>query len=215
MSTKVEKRIVVDVPVSTAYNQWTQFEEFPRFMGGVESVTRLGNDRLKWVAHIGGVRRHWEAKILEQLPGRRVAWAAVEGVKNAGAVDFKDAGNNRTELALTLEYQPAGVVERVGNLLHVVGRQAEHDLKKFKEFIEHQGHAAPAETTVASDAPAPAGQQPYNRFAHPFDQTGGLVDLEGESEETAEGESYSSAERRTRRRPGGNLPPIDGSLGQH
>ena len=220
MSTKVEKRIVVDVPVSTAYNQWTQFEEFPRFMGGVESVTRLSNDRLKWVAHIGGVRRHWEAKILEQLPGRRVAWAAIEGVTNSGAVDFRDAGDNRTELALTLEYQPAGVVERVGSLLHVVGRQAEHDLKKFKEFIEQRGRAAQpqAESTQAestqTEAAAPAEQPPYNRFAHPFDQTGGLVDLEGESDETAEGESYSSAERRTRRR-GGNLPPIDGSLGQH
>jgi uncharacterized membrane protein len=215
MSTKVEKRIVVDVPVSTAYNQWTQFEEFPRFMGGVESVTRLGNDRLKWVARIGGVRRHWEARILEQLPGRRVAWAAVEGVTNSGAVDFRDAGNNRTELALTLEYQPAGVVERVGNLLHVVGRQAEHDLKKFKEFIEHQGHAAPAETAAPTEATLPDEQPAYNRFAHPFDQTGGLVDLEGESDETAEGESYSSAERRTRQRNEGNLPPIDGSLGQH
>ena len=220
MSTKVEKRIVVDVPVSAAYNQWTQFEEFPRFMGGVESVTRLDNDRLEWVAHIGGIRRHWEAKILEQLPGRRVAWAAIEGVTNSGAVDFRDVGNNRTELALTLEYQPAGVVERVGNLLHVAGRQAEHDLKKFKEFIEHQDRGAqteagaPAEATPA-ETTAPAEQQPYNRFAHPFDQTGGLVDLEGESDETAEGESYSSAERRTRQRNEGNLPPIDGSLGQH
>ena len=220
MSTKVEKRIVVDVPVSTAYNQWTQFEEFPRFMGGVDSVTRLGNDRLKWVAHIGGVRRHWEAKILEQLPGRRVAWAATEGVTNSGAVDFRDAGNNRTELRLTLEYKPAGVVERVGSLLHVVGRQAEHDLKDFKEYIEHRGRAAqtgttaPAGAVVPADAKAAAEQPPYNRFAHPFDQTGGLVDLEGESDETAEGESHSSAERRTRR-SGGNLPPIDGSMGQH
>lgn len=215
MSTKVEKRIVVDVPVSTAYTQWTQFEEFPRFTGGVESVTRLSDDRLKWVAHIGGVRRQWEAKILEQLPGRRVAWAAVEGVTNSGAVDFRDAGNNRTELTLTLEYKPAGVVERVGSLLHVVGRQAEHDLKKFKDFIEHRGPAAQAEATAPAGATAAAAEQPtYNRFAHPFDQTGGMVDFEGESDETAEGESYSSAERRTRR-SGGNLPPIDGSLGQH
>lgn len=219
MSTKVEKRIVVDVPVSTAYNQWTQFEEFPRFMSGVESVTRLGNDRLKWVAHIGGVRRHWEAKILEQLPGRRVAWAAIEGTTNSGAVDFKDAGNNRTELALTLEYQPAGVVERVGNLLHVVGRQAEHDLKKFKEYIEHQGSAARTEGTAYTRATEPAEatveQAPYDRFAHPFDQTGGLVDLEGESDETAEGESYSSGERRRRRPDEGTIPPFGGILGQH
>jgi uncharacterized membrane protein len=210
MGTKVEKRIVVDVPVSTAYNQWTRFEEFPRFMDGVESVTRVGDDRLEWVARIAGVRRHWEARIVDQLPDRRVAWAATEGVTNSGVVDFRDAGTNRTELALTLEYQPSGVVEKVGNLLHVVGRQAEHDLKRFKEYIEHEGRAL---GTEAGEAEQP--QQPYNRFTHPFDQTGGLVDLEGESDETAEGESYSSAERRNRQRKEGGLPPIDGSLGQH
>ncbi|MET1085780.1 MAG: SRPBCC family protein [Arthrobacter sp.] len=215
MSTKVEKRIVVDVPVNTAYNQWTQFEEFPHFMRGVESVTRLGDGRLKWVAHIAGVRREWEAKILEEIPGRRVAWAAIEGVTNSGAVDFKDAGDNKTELALTLEYRPAGVVERVGSLLHVVGRQAEHDLREFKAFIEHgrNATAAPAATAPATE-PVP-GPRPYNRFGHPFDQTNGLVDFEGESDETADGENYSSAERRHRRHDEGNIPPFSGSLGQH
>jgi carbon monoxide dehydrogenase subunit G len=216
MSTKVEKRIVVDVPVDTAYNQWTQFEEFPRFMSGVESVTPVGEGRLKWVAHIAGVRREWEAKILEQIPGRRVAWAAIEGTTNSGAVDFKDAGGNRTELALTLEYRPEGVVERVGSMLHVVGRQAEHDLKQFKEFIEHgsKATAAPtAGTASAATAEAASGPRPYNRFEHPFDQTNGLVDFEGESDETADGENYSSAERRQRKEQGWSLPPNPGHTG--
>jgi uncharacterized membrane protein len=203
MSTKVEKRIVVDVPASTAYNQWTRFEDFPHFMGGVESVTQLSGDRLRWVAHIAGVRREWEAKILEQVPDRRVAWASTEGATNSGVVEFRAAGDNRTELALTLSYQPEGVVEKVGDLLHVVGRQAEHDLKKFKEFIEHEGQTSTGE---AEEAP-----HPYNRFEHPFDQTGGLVDLEGESGETADGENYSSGERRNRRESGGYIPPFTSS----
>lgn len=221
MSTKVEKQIVVNVPVSTAYSQWTQFEDFPHFMAGVESVTRLGDDRLKWVAHIAGVRREWEASILEQVPDRRVAWAATAGATNSGAVEFGDAGGGRTSLKLTLEYLPEGVVEKVGALLHIVGRQAEHDLKGFKKFIEHEGHATGAwRAAAAGGTVVPAGTDAaapeYNRFAHPFDQTNGLVDFEGESDETAEGENYSAAERqRELHRHDGHLPPMGGGLGQH
>ncbi|MDR6506778.1 SRPBCC family protein [Arthrobacter oryzae] len=226
MSTTVEKQILVNVPVSTAYGQWIRFEEFPHFMGGVESVTRLSDDRLKWIAHIAGVRREWEATILELVPDRRVAWAATSGATNSGAVDFEDAGGGRTSLKLTLEYQPEGVVETVGDLLHIVGRQAEHDLKKFKEFIEHEDRAAGerpgsvpgAEESAAAPAEAPAtGASPvYDRFAHPFDQTSGLVDLEGESDETADGENYSAAERKHEQdRNKGYLPPMGGGLGQH
>ncbi|WP_458779957.1 SRPBCC family protein [Arthrobacter sp. D3-16] len=116
-----------------------------------------------------------------------MSWASTEGATNSGTVEFRDLGHNRTELALTLEYQPAGVVEKVGNLLHVVCRQAEHDLKKFKEFIEHEGHVTGAwrESIPGAAATAEPGTEPrpYNRFEHPFDQTGGLVDFEGESDE--------------------------------
>lgn len=221
MSTTVEKKIVVNVPVSTAYSQWTRFEDFPHFMDGVESVTRLSDGRLKWIAHIAGVRREWEAKILEQVPDQRVAWAATAGATNSGAVEFRDVGGGRTSLKLTLEYQPEGVVEKMGNLLHIVARQAEHDLKKFKEFIEHEGHATGAgPATVPGAAETPAGTaetgQEYNRFAHPFDQTNGLVDFEGESDETADGENYSAAERKHEQdRNKGYLPPMGGGLGQH
>jgi len=203
--TKVEKRITVDVPVNTAYSQWTRFEDFPHFMGGVQSVTRHGDDRLKWVARIAGVHRHWDARIVEQVPDRRVAWASVDGATNSGAVEFTDAGAGKTGLALTLEYQPEGVVDKVGDLLHVVARQAEHDLKQFKKFIERQGHAA----GTAAVAGQSATDRPYDRFAHPFDQTNGLVDFEGESDETAEGENYSSAERTNRHNREDVFPPLN------
>ncbi|WP_258803680.1 SRPBCC family protein [Pseudarthrobacter sp. NS4] len=144
MSTKVEKRILVNVPVSTAYNQWTQFEDFPHFMGGVKTVTQLSDDRLEWVAEIGGVRRQWEAKILEQVPDRKIAWAATEGATNAGVVEFEDIGGGQTSVQLTLEYEPEGLIEKVGDKLNVVDRQAEADLQRFKEFIEDEGYASGA-----------------------------------------------------------------------
>ncbi|GER23386.1 hypothetical protein NCCP1664_18820 [Zafaria cholistanensis] len=144
MSTRIEKQIMVNVPVSTAYNQWTQFEEFPHFMGGVKQVTQLGDDRLEWVAEIGGVRRRWEARILEQVPDQKVAWAATEGATNAGAVTFEDVGGGQTSVRLTLEYEPEGLVEQIGDKLNVIERQAESDLARFKEFIESEGYASGA-----------------------------------------------------------------------
>jgi ribosome-associated toxin RatA of RatAB toxin-antitoxin module len=144
MTTRIEKTIVVNVPVSTAYNQWTQFEEFPRFMGGVERVTQLTKDRLEWVAEIDGVRRQWTARILIQEPDRKVAWAAIEGATNAGAVTFEDAGTDHTRVNLVLEYQPTGLLEHIGDLLHRIEKEAESDLASFKEFIESRGDATGA-----------------------------------------------------------------------
>ncbi|GAA3686142.1 hypothetical protein GCM10023081_24400 [Arthrobacter ginkgonis] len=144
MSTKVEKQVLVNVPLSTAYNQWTQFEDFPHFMGGVKSVTQLGDDRLEWVAEVAGVRRKWEARILEQVPDSKVAWAATEGATNAGSVTFEDVGGGQTSVRLTLEYEPEGLVEKIGDKLHVIEHRVEADLKKFKEFIESEGYATGA-----------------------------------------------------------------------
>jgi ribosome-associated toxin RatA of RatAB toxin-antitoxin module len=144
MSTRVEKKIMVNVPVSRAYNQWTQFEEFPQFMGGVKSVTQLSDDRLDWVAEIAGVRRQWEARIVEQVPDRKVAWAATAGATNAGAVTFEDLGGDQTSVTLVLEYEPEGIVEKVGDSLKIVERQAEGDLERFKAFIESEGYATGA-----------------------------------------------------------------------
>jgi carbon monoxide dehydrogenase subunit G len=144
MTTTVEKTILVNVPVSTAYNQWTQFEDFPQFMGGVKSVTQLSDDRLEWVAEIAGVRRQWQARIVEQIPDQKVAWAATEGATNAGAVTFSDAGGGQTSVHLSLEYEPEGLVEKVGDKLNIVENQAERDLEKFKAFIESEGYATGA-----------------------------------------------------------------------
>ena len=144
MTTKVEKSIQVDVPVTTAYNQWTQFEDFPHFMGGVKEVRQLGDDRMHWVAEIGGVKREWDAAVLEQVPDQKVAWAATSGATNAGAVRFQPAGPNSTIVYLELEYEPEGLVEQVGDKLGVVGRQAESDLERFKKLIEDQGYASGA-----------------------------------------------------------------------
>lgn len=144
MTTKVEKSILVNVPVSTVYNQWTQFADFPQFMGGVKSVTQLGDDRMEWVAEIAGVRRQWEARVLEQVPDRRIAWAATTGATNAGAVEFEDVGGGQTSVHLVLEYEPEGLVEKVGDKLNIVENQAEADLERFKKFIESEGYATGA-----------------------------------------------------------------------
>ena len=313
MSTRVEKRILVNVPVSTAYNQWTQFEEFPHFMGGVKSVTQLSDDRIEWVAEIAGVKRKWEARILEQIPDRKVAWAATEGATNAGAVDFEDVGGGQTSVRLVIDYEPEGLVEKVGDKLNVVDRQAESDLQKFKEFIEDERYASGAwrgsvnegaavgtpgvdqaaasrgdsgkagvsgkvaagvgvaaaaaagavaatrsgeshtDTTVpvAGDTATPAVTPAYadpaypadttgatgtagaagtlgatgaaggsaladETIAHPFDQTNGLIDDEGDSDETAASDTLSAADRdETEDRGPGTLPPAGGTLGQH
>ncbi|NHC12337.1 SRPBCC family protein [Motilibacter deserti] len=139
MTTTVEKSIEVAVPISTAYNAWTQFEEFPRFMGGVTSVQQLDDRRLSWVAEIAGVRREWQAEILQQLPDEKVAWAATEGATNAGQVTFVPIGPAKTRVTLHLEYEPEGLVESVGDKLNVVERQAVSDLEKFKAYIEEKG----------------------------------------------------------------------------
>ena len=170
MTTNVEKSLLVNVPVSRAYNQWTQFEDFPQFMGGVNSVTQLSDDRLEWVAEIAGVRRQWQAKILEQVPDRKIAWAATEGATNAGAVTFEDVGGGQTRVNLSLEYEPEGLVEKVGDKLNIVENQAEDDLERFKAFIESERYAtgawrgsvnegAEAGTPTIDDAAASRGDE--------------------------------------------------------
>jgi carbon monoxide dehydrogenase subunit G len=141
VATQVEKSIEVDVPVHTAYDQWTQFEDFPQFMGGVDEVRQVGDSLTHWVAQIGGVRREWDAAILQQVPDNKVAWAATTGATNAGAVYFQSLGPDRTLVRLSLEYEPEGLVEKVGDFLNVVQRQAQGDLERFKQFIETRGTA--------------------------------------------------------------------------
>jgi hemerythrin superfamily protein/carbon monoxide dehydrogenase subunit G len=151
--TKVEKSVEVAVPVSTAYNQWTQFEEFPQFMSGVQQVEQLDDRTLRWVAEIAGVRRQWIATVLEQVPNRKVAWAATEGATNAGAVTFETVGGASTLVTLSLDYEPEGVVEKVGDALNIVERQATGDLERFKTFIEARGTETGAWRGEVTDEP--------------------------------------------------------------
>jgi hypothetical protein len=142
MTTKAEKSITIDVPVSTAYNQWTQFEDFPSFMGGVQQVKQLNDRMIHWVAEIAGIKREWDAAILEQVPDRKIAWAATSGATNAGAVFFESRGPATTVVRLSMEYEPEGLTEQIGDKLGFVERQVEADLQRFKTYIEGRGAAS-------------------------------------------------------------------------
>ncbi|HEX6400245.1 MAG TPA: SRPBCC family protein [Actinomycetota bacterium] len=135
----ITESIDVAVPVGTAYNQWTQFEEFPRFMEGVQSVQQLDDTHLRWVAEIGGKREEWEAEITEQLPDERVAWAARGGKGNAGVVTFHRLNDRETRVTVQMDWQPEGVLENVGSALGLDDRQVSKDLDRFKELIESRG----------------------------------------------------------------------------
>ena len=136
---KIQKTIEVDVPVATAYNQWTQFEEFPQFMDGVEEVRQLGDTRLHWVASVGGHRAEWDAKILEQHPDRQISWISEDGKKTRGTVTFESLGEKQTLVRLSLGYQAEGFVEAVGSAAGLDRRRVEGDLERFKELIEGRG----------------------------------------------------------------------------
>ena len=134
----IRESIEVDVPVSTAYNQWTQFETFPVFMEGVEQVQQVDDRRLHWQVEIGGRRLDWEAEIINQEPDRRIAWKSLQGSRNAGTVTFKPLSERRCSITLELVYEPQGLIEYLGDLLGVVRRRARIDLEHFKCFIETQ-----------------------------------------------------------------------------
>lgn len=137
---RVEHAIEVKVPIRTAYNQWTQFEDFPRFMDKVEEVRQLDDKRLHWRASLAGHEEEWEAVITEQQPDERIAWTSTTGAKNAGVVTFHYIDPNTTRVMLQLDYEPAGAVEKAGSALGIPQKQIEGDLERFKKFIEAQGH---------------------------------------------------------------------------
>jgi len=134
-----QESIDVAVPVRAAYNQWTQFEEFPRFMSGVESITQLDDAHLHWKTKVAGVQREFDTEIDEQRPDERIAWHSTSGTKQAGVVTFHRLGDNLTRVMLQLEMEPEGLVETVGDTLGLVAHQAKQDMRHFKEFIESRG----------------------------------------------------------------------------
>jgi uncharacterized membrane protein len=138
MSTK-EETVDVAVPVRTAYDQWTQFESFPNFMSGVDSITQLDDKRNHWVTSIAGVEREFDTEIVDQVPDQRIAWQSVDGTSHRGVVSFDRLGESLTKVTVLMDFEPEGIVEQAGDKLGIVGHQVKADLQRFKEFIESRG----------------------------------------------------------------------------
>ncbi|KUO17245.1 SRPBCC family protein [Streptomyces dysideae] len=139
MST-VKESVEVGVPVHTAYNQWTQFAEFPNFMEGVENVTQLDEIHNHWTTKIGGVRREFDTEIVDQLPDERIAWRTISGdTQQRGMVRFQSLDNTHTRVELVLDVEPSGPAEKTADALGVIGRRVKGDMRRFKEFIEERG----------------------------------------------------------------------------
>jgi uncharacterized membrane protein len=128
----------VDVPVSTAYNQWTQFQSFPQFMGGVDEITQVDDTHLHWRTSIGGVDREFDTTITEQHPDERVAWKSTDGTTHAGVVTFHRLSDTQTRVTAQIDWQPEGLVEKAGAAVGVDDRQVKKDLERFKDFIENR-----------------------------------------------------------------------------
>ena len=135
----VEESIELDVPVSTAYNQWTQFEEFPKFMSSVESVQQIDDTHLHWRALVGGKTKEWDAEITEQIPDERIAWRSTGGVRNSGVVTFHKISDSRTRVMLQMDYAPETLVEKAADVGGAVKLTAKGNLKRFKKLLENRG----------------------------------------------------------------------------
>ena len=135
----VTESVDVDVDVSTAYNQWTQFESFPEFMGGVESIKQVDDTHTHWKTSINGVTREFDTEITEQHPDERVAWKSTDGTSHAGVVTFHRLDDRKTRVTAQIDWQPEGIVEKAGAAVGVDDHQVKADLQRFKNFIEHRG----------------------------------------------------------------------------
>jgi len=137
--TEVIKTINVRCPMRTVYNQYTQFEEFPRFMSGVERVSQIDDKTLHWVVEIGGVRREFDARITEQKPDDRIAWKSIDGKTQSGVVTFHRLSDDETKVTVQMAYDPEGLAENVADALGAIAARVQGDLERFKEFIESCG----------------------------------------------------------------------------
>ncbi len=135
----VQESIDVSAPVRAVYNQWTQFETFPQFMGGVDSITQTSDTHTHWVTSIGGVQREFDAEITEQHPDERVAWKSTDGESHAGVVTFHRLDEGTTRVMVQLDWHPQTFTEKVGSAVHADSHQVKADLKRFKDFIENIG----------------------------------------------------------------------------
>ena len=136
---RIEKTFEVDCPVNTVYNQWTQFEDFPRFMDGVEEVRQLDDTHLHWKAKIAGKAKEWDSEIVEQVPDQVIAWRSTSGAPNAGTVRFEPVSQERTKVRLIMGYEPEGVMEKAGDAVGVFSARVQNSVEDFKKFIESRG----------------------------------------------------------------------------
>ena len=137
---RFEEKTTVAVPVRTAYGQWTQFEDFPKFMDGVERVVQVDDKTLRWTASVGGQTKEWTAEIVDQTPDRRIAWKSIDGAENAGAVLFESIGPNETTVTLRIDAEPEGPIETAGDALGFLRRRVQGDLERFKDHVEQHGN---------------------------------------------------------------------------
>ena len=136
---RFEESIKVAVPLRVAYDQWTRFEDFPKFMEGVKRVVQLDDKRLLWTASVAGQEKNWEAEIVDQTPDERIAWKSIDGAENAGAVLFEPVSSGETRVILRIDAEPEGAVETVGDALGFLSRRVRGDLERFKEHVERDG----------------------------------------------------------------------------
>jgi uncharacterized membrane protein len=135
----VVESVDVEVPVATVYNQWTQFESFPEFMGGVDEIEQVDETHTHWKTTIGGIHREFDAEITEQHPDERVAWKSTDGTTHAGVITFHRLDANKTRVTAQIDWQPQNAVEKAGAAVGIDDRQVKADLARFKQYIEGRG----------------------------------------------------------------------------
>ena len=138
-SSSITESIEVNVPVRTAYNQWTQFEDFPQFMKSVHEIRQLDDKHLHWRANVAGEEKEWDVEITEQIPDKRIAWRSITGVANAGVVTFHKISDTCTRIMLQMDYTPEGPMEKLGDAMGAVRMEARSNLTNFKEMLEQRG----------------------------------------------------------------------------
>ncbi len=139
MATTVTESVEVRVPARTAYNQWTQFEDFPAFMGSVTEVHQIDDTRTHWVTSVAGVTREFDAEITEQIPDRKIAWHTVSGMRQSGSVEIEPLAEDRSRVTVRMEYEPEGITEKAADMFGILQRQVRGDLERFRRFIEERG----------------------------------------------------------------------------
>lgn len=136
----IEEHVDVGVPREVAYDQWTRYQDLSKY-SKKESAEARREDRVSFTSKIGPSRRRWEAEIVEQVPGKRIAWRSVGGPRHLGVVTFHRLGDRLTRVMVQMEHRPSGLFETVGNFLRMQRRRVRKDLRLYKHFIELRGEA--------------------------------------------------------------------------